>query len=172
MYHVMLDLETMGTSHNAPIIAIGAVEFDFKTKKLGKEFYEVIDLQSNINNGAVMEANTVLWWMNQSDEARKALLRKGEPLHHTLSHFYDYMTGCCALKDISVWGNGAAFDNALLAAAYKRLGLPVPWNFWNDRCYRTIKALHPDIKMKREGTHHNALDDAKDQAVHLMEMLG
>jgi inhibitor of KinA sporulation pathway (predicted exonuclease) len=31
--------------------------------------------------------------------------------------------------------------------------------------------LRPSIKLERVGTHHNALDDAKSQALHLMKIL-
>jgi exodeoxyribonuclease VIII len=47
-----------------------------------------------------------------------------------------------------------------------------PWRHWNDRCYRTVKSLYPDVKLERVGTHHNAVDDAESQARHLIAMLG
>lgn len=69
-----------------------------------------------------------------------------------------------------VWGNGSDFDNTLLAAAYDACQLTLPWNFWSNRCYRTLKNLRPEIKLVNPGTAHNALDDSKAQAQHLMEM--
>jgi exodeoxyribonuclease VIII len=42
------------------------------------------------------------------------------------------------------------------------------WEFWKDRCYRTIKNCYPDVPFDRRGTHHNALDDARSQALHLI----
>lgn len=47
----------------------------------------------------------------------------------------------------------------------------VPWPHWNDRCYRTLKAMRPDVKMERTGTHHNAVDDATSQARHALALL-
>lgn len=73
--------------------------------------------------------------------------------------------------EIRVWGNGAAFDNVILASAYRRVTAGTPWQYWNDRCYRTVKALHPDVPMQRTGDHHNALDDAISQAHQLIAML-
>ena len=66
-----------------------------------------------------------------------------------------------------VWGNGATFDNVILSNAYKAAGMEQPWKFWDDRCYRTVKGLLPDIKIERLGTHHNAVYDAMSQARHL-----
>jgi exodeoxyribonuclease VIII len=71
-------------------------------------------------------------------------------------------------NDCKLWGNGASFDNAILANAYAALKMEQPWAFWNDRCYRTIKAMHPKQKQQHLGTHHNALDDAISQAEHLI----
>ncbi|EMQ3548812.1 3'-5' exoribonuclease, partial [Escherichia coli O111:H5] len=41
-YHLMIDLETMGTNTNAPIVVIGAVFFDPQTGEIGPVFYIVI----------------------------------------------------------------------------------------------------------------------------------
>lgn len=73
--------------------------------------------------------------------------------------------------DVKVWGNGADFDNVILGSAYRRLGKSIPWAFYNSRCYRTVKSLQPGCRIERAGTHHNALDDAKSQALHLMRLL-
>ena len=34
-----------------------------------------------------------------------------------------------------------------------------------------MQNLRPEVPMARGGTHHNALDDAKSQATHLMAMI-
>lgn len=171
MKHIMLDLETMGSGPDAAIIAIGAVEFDLDKQKLGKEFYVTVDLTSSVEHGGVIDPGTVLWWMKQSDEARRMFQLTNKHIVTALTDFVDFISACAPKKDITVWGNGAAFDNVILSSAFRRIGAPAPWEFWNDRCYRTVKALRPDIKMKREGTHHNALDDARDQTKHLFEIL-
>lgn len=53
--HVMVDLETMGKKHNAPIVAIGAVVFDPATGSIGESFYKVVCLESSVNWGAVID---------------------------------------------------------------------------------------------------------------------
>ena len=69
-----------------------------------------------------------------------------------------------------MWGNGAAFDNAILSTAYALCEIEPPWIYWNDRCYRTVKSLNRSIPFIRLGTHHNALSDAESQATHLMQI--
>lgn len=166
MNNVMVDLETLGNGSNSAIIALGAVEFDPVTGELGREFYENIDAQSCVDFGLQMDVSTVMWWMQQSDEARAVFKKGGARLPAVLSQFGDWLP-----HGAVVWGNGASFDNAILSNAYRKVHGEQPWKFWNDRCYRTLKTLRPDVQFVRGGTHHNALDDAKTQAVHAVAIL-
>ena len=164
--HVMIDLETMGTRPSAPIIAIGAVKFDVNATY--DEFYMNIDLESAVNDShAVVDPKTVLWWMEQSSEARSALFDGKKKVLTALYEFRDWLKPD---KPEGVWGNGASFDNTILSETYRRMDLTPPWPFWADRCYRTVKGEHPQIEMERTGVHHNALDDAKSQANHLIRI--
>ena len=171
MKDIMLDLETMGNGPDAAIIAIGAVEFDLDTCEIGLPFYRKVQLDSSVAAGGVIDASTVQWWLGQSDEARKEFLSNdgAVSLENALVDF----SGWCQMNGVEhVWGNGASFDNVILGSAYRRLGMKQPWPYWGDRCYRTIKAFFPDIKLERIGVHHNALDDALSQAEHLIRMIG
>lgn len=163
--HIMLDLETMGTRANAPIIAVGAVKFDMGG--VGETFYATVSLTDAVSSGAVIDPKTVLWWMQQSDVARREFAREGGDLRTVLTEFSDWVGSSIA----GMWGNGASFDNTILAETYTRAGLRAPWMFWQDRCYRTVKNMYPGIQMdERSGTHHNALDDAMTQAQHLVRI--
>ena len=172
MNDVMLDLETMGTSPRAAIIAIGAVAFDLETGELGDTFYSVVDLNSSIEAGGIVDASTILWWMGQSEAARLAILNPDSPggwlLRNALGRFNVWM-GQFEYKSVKLWGNGAGFDNVILRSAYEMTKTHVPWMHYNDRCYRTAKALLPTVRVEREGVHHNALDDAVYQAKVLIE---
>lgn len=72
--HLMLDLETMSNKGNAAIVSIGAVAFEPSTGELGPEFYLTVDLVSCEKLGLHIDADTVLWWMKQSSEARAAIV--------------------------------------------------------------------------------------------------
>jgi hypothetical protein len=167
----MLDLETMGKSNDAAIIAIGAVAFDLQIQAIGDKYYTVIDLESAVDAGGVMDPETILWWLQQSETARKAFAEPGKSIVETLRQFQKWASGQCVKKELKVWGNGANFDNVILASAYRRLGLLQPWFYYNDRCYRTVRNLYPAIPMQRTGIQHNAVDDAESQARHLMSLL-
>lgn len=165
--NVMLDLETMGNGPNAAITAIGACVFDVPNSAFDDTFYTVVNLQSSVEAGGIMDASTVLWWLKQDEFARKEFERKGKPMARALQSFADWLEDLGDRKTVRIWGNGAAFDNTILAAAYRRLSIPQPWEYWNDRCYRTVKSMFPTVKIERAGTHHNALDDAIHQARHM-----
>lgn len=164
----MLDLETMSTDANAAIIAIGAVAFNLKLGVVDK-FYTEINLGSSISTGCVVDGRTVMWWMQQSNEARAAFADndKASSLIDALSSFSSWYK----MHGGKVYGNGAMFDNAILGNSYKRAGFEIPWKFWDDMCYRTIKSMSQNIKLNRVGTYHNAVDDAESQALHLIEIL-
>lgn len=161
----MLDLETLGNRPGCVIVSIGAVIFG--GGEIRGVFYHRVDAEDCVRFGLTLDASTVLWWMRQSAEARSELSQPGLLLTEALSKFSRFVSD----PDAEVWGNGASFDNAILSEAYVRTSLHRPWKYFNDRCYRTVKALHPEIPMERTGTHHNALDDAKSQAEHLMRIL-
>lgn len=71
--HLMIDLETMGTKPNAPVVAIGAVFFDPLSGELGPEYYTAVNLASAMEQGAVPDGDTIIWWLKQSPEARSAI---------------------------------------------------------------------------------------------------
>lgn len=162
MSHVMIDLETLGTGSYAAILSIGAVVFDPDTQSLGREFYAVVDPQSCVDHGLRIDVSTVMWWMKQGDVARAALTVKGVPLPAALNGLAQWMP-----EAPEVWGNGATFDNVILSNAYKAIGVAQPWKYYNDRCYRTLKNLFPNVPMPTfDGIAHRAIDDAKMQARH------
>jgi len=167
MLDIMLDLETMSTQPHAAITQIGAVEFDLDCGLIGQTFHAHIALPSNADHARHIDADTVLWWMKQSEEARAAFLLPSVSLPEALISFSSWMSYRGETKHLKVWGNGASFDNVILTSAYKACLINQPWRYYNDRCYRTIKSMHPSIPMERTGTHHNALDDAISQAKHL-----
>jgi exodeoxyribonuclease VIII len=172
MSDIMLDLETMGNGPDAAIVAIGLAEFDLSTRQIGRCFYQTIDLDSAVRHGGIIDASTVLWWLKQQQRARAEIASDGYPIDAILTLVTGWLENIGERKTRRIWGNGANFDNVILASAYRRLSMPVPWDFWNDRCYRTVKNLHPTIKMDRTGTHHNAIDDAISQAEHMIQMIG
>lgn len=177
MTHIMIDLETLSTLPNARIVSIGAVKFgdqgvydrfylSFKMPALMLEGQSFVD-----DEGFHVSKETLAWWKQQSPEANAVM---HDPLavwiDSGLKAFADWAVAGTRAEDIRMWGNGASFDNVILSSAYRIRNLDQPWRFWNDRCYRTIHRMHKDVAVERIGVHHNAVDDAETQALHLLKL--
>jgi exodeoxyribonuclease VIII len=170
----MVDLETLGRGPGCRILSIGAVVMARDDEIVEAElpqFY--LELDVNDQAGLTIDPETWAWWQQQSAEARGRLFNGGgKPGLAAALKSFGLWLNQLAPRDLKgnprlcLWGNGADFDNAILQYAYAASGLPAPWPFWGNRCYRTLKSLAPTVKLVRKGTHHNALDDALSQAEH------
>lgn len=172
---MMVDLETLGKRPGCALLSIGAVAFDPGTGEIDKDgFYTVVSRKSCKKAKLHEDPSTMAWWNDQNEQARKVFAeveaKEAPLLKQALVDFNLYLTSFGPAKQVKVWGNGADFDNAILTVAYAAVGVQMPWDFWNNRCYRTLKNLAPQIKMARTGTYHNALDDARSQAEHAVKI--
>lgn len=160
--HIMVDLETVDNSPTASIVSIGAVVFD--ANGLYGQYYKAVDWWDAITKYRRTKSDaTMKWWSEQSDEVRAALNTVGVDLRVALANFTKFVQS--AGPDVKVWGFGSTFDNVILQSAYEAVSYTRPWSFRNDMCFRTLKACVPMAQtVERQGTHHNALDDALHQA--------
>jgi len=165
---IMLDLETLGTKPGSIILSIGAVSFN--GIGIQRNFYERIDLKSCEKYGMTVSLDTIAWWMKQDKQAQDEAFSNGKSLAYVLGSFSEWLKSFN--DDIEIWGNGSDFDNLLLSSAYEIVGIDCPWNYWQNRCYKTIRAMFgTGIKTERKTQKHNALLDAEYQALHLIEIM-
>lgn len=169
--HTMIDLETLGTKHNAVILSLGAVKFDpWKLGVIEDRFYVTVDAASCQAHGLTIDARTVMWWFDKDRDAARASLLESErvDLGTALEGFAMWFG-----EPMPVWSSGAAFDNTILCNAYKAIGLQCPWQFWHNRCYRTLKAFAPELKVGAAYgvLRHHALEDATTQALQLQGII-
>lgn len=175
---VMVDIETLGTRPGCSILSIGAIAFD-ENGVYDEGLHVVINRESCLAAGLIEDLDTLAWWEKRSDEAKVTLqqasdLATSAPLALALGMFTGFLSKHGGLKEVRVWGNGANFDQPILNAAFHAANLGgQPWNFYNDRCYRTLKGLLDPLgsQFQRVGTHHNAHSDALSQAVHAVKLL-
>lgn len=178
MNDVMVDLETMSSRRDAAILTIGAVFFDpYHDWPVGPmelpTFSAAASLKSSVAVGLHVDPDTVMWWMQRSDEARAQIT--GPVLNPLSQILHEFSTWITHHKDkrqetVNVWGNGSDFDNVVLRSAYDAVQQRPPWGHRGNRCYRTMRALYPDVPgypQNDEDKKHLALDDAILQAQHL-----
>ena len=174
--HIMLDLETLDTTPNSVVTAIGAVAFDPLSDKLGAKFYAELtdDLKIQQAHDRTISADTVVWWMRQSQAAQQLFSptvgTAADARYQTVEalEMFQKFVDANGGRDVEIWGNGADFDNIILGSLYEDFGLKKPWSYSRNRCFRTMKNMPGAVgRIQREGVHHNALDDAVHQAKHL-----
>ena len=170
---VMIDLETLSTRPDAAIISIGACWFNCDTQQVGHPWHARIDIADSIRSGGHVDGDTVRWWLRQSDAARASITEGCSNLvDDALQGLATYLHGVAPQKEVCVWGNGADFDLPILASAYARADREQPWRYYNGRCLRTLRKLHPEVVAPAfEGTEHNAAHDAQHQARHAIAIL-
>lgn len=171
---VVVDLETLDNKATSVVLSIGAVAFtQMNGVAVSKGFHEFLRFEEQFKRGRTASASTLMWWFEQGNAARiRQVTAERLPSQTVLTNFkswlFDISNG--QLNKVRLWGNGAAFDNAILASLYHTFDMDIPWHFWNDRCYRTMKALSGTTAAEY-GVAHDALDDAIKQALHLVRML-
>lgn len=194
---MMVDLETLGSGNDAAIVQIGAVRFnpydydgDFELWK------QNVSLESSVAAGGQMDPATVLWWMHQPQEARESVFPIQEERRYSakdvsdaigiekalreLSRFYQGSLGNYTAEEKppaceAVWAH-ATFDPVVLASAYRRSKIALPWSFRDVRDLRTIIALAaPEVSAlayargEVYGPRHDALADALRQILVVRE---
>lgn len=170
MNSIMLDLETLGTGDNAAIIQIGAVRFGTAGLK-PDNFARQVDW--NAPHFGNIEPDTLQWWLEQDPVARTAVFSQANvrSLRDCLIDLDAWIAAQGPFRHI--WACPPNFDLRLLRQACARCGVVYPFPFWKERDFRTIRSTVgvPGDVPKFLGIKHHALDDARFQAEHLINIL-
>lgn len=168
MNDLMIDLETLGTDSDTPVISIGAVFFDIATKKLGGTFYMALDVNEQIARGRKPTGDTIRWWLGQSDAAKRVFHEKAKPAAEVLTIFNQWYAG--TNPKAYAWGNGSTFDISIMEHILKDYGLKTLWGYNRVMDLRTFKRFcAKGEQVKKSGVAHNALDDAVSQAQYVLD---
>jgi exodeoxyribonuclease VIII len=170
----MIDIETLGTSHNAAIFSIGAAFFDPVTGDIGAEIYIQVDWADGLNNGAVVDPSTLKFWLKQPAEARSELLsNEGERLGEidALDTLTAFIEKHGVMERVYVWAKSPSFDCSLIRDMFNRIDFvdnaEYLWRFWNERDVRTVEALAKQFNIplpyKKADVTHHALEDVRGQ---------
>lgn len=161
--NIMIDMETLGTHADSMIVSIGAVKFTLDGYIDDRAFYCAIDLDSQKDRD--FSHDTLAWWMRQSDGARAVFQ---DTIKLTLMNALEELAEFIDNENYKLWSNGADFDIPILNHALKQHGMKPLVKFWNHSCFRTVKNMFPQVpKPAYDGVQHNALIDARQQALWL-----
>lgn len=168
---IVIDLETTGVEPGCRILSLGACAFSLSESPnyMDHFFYDTIAPGECKSLGLVDNPETVAWWEKQDAAARLEAFSGRSNLSVVLSGFSQFLF---QFPKKRVWGNGVRFDNAILETAYQVSGLKVPWNFWEEACFRTARLMFPQIAAPaKPKVPHHALHDAIAEAEHLKLIL-
>lgn len=180
MNHFMFDLEMLGRAPNGHILSIGVVEFDPHQATLGSQFYGALDPRK-AQPERPMDPDTVTWWLQQSEEARKAVTEG--PFFGDLRQITYALDGWLFGRGVSrdndvvrCWAKPPSYDIEILRHLFKehgQTGWPFHWRA--DRDLRTLletaKLAGVELPERPEnGGQHNALDDARWQAQRVIDI--
>jgi len=152
----MIDIETLGLEPGCVVLSIGAVEFG--AGEMGEQWYRSISRESCEAAGLTVDDGTLEWWQDQPEQARE-VLTGGDELAEVLKEFAGWISGAD-----EVWANSPSFDCEVLIEAGKAVGVPMPWEYHEERDFRTLSDLALAPEVVQDGVEHDALDDAKHQA--------
>ena len=177
MYDLMVDIETLDTHPSAVVLSIGAVVFDrFDTPgRHGPTFYVELtgDIQSQIDHGRTISADTLIWWMCQSPEARNVFDHPDEDtprrtINQAASNFSKF---CVDHRVRYIWAKDPDFDVSILRSLFEMYGWGFPFKYHEARAVRTVLDM-PFVPSKQtKPVAHNALADAIAQATDIQEAL-
>lgn len=147
----------MGTGADAAILSIGAVSFDINTGEIGSTFHVKVSLESCVRAGLKMDVSTVLWWLKQNDDARRAVSDGvGMELKEALEQLERFIK-----PGVNVWANSPRFDLGILQTAYRLFDKNIPWDFRKERDVRTLVSYDTETakSIAFDGTLHNPVHD-------------
>lgn len=166
MKDVMIDLETLGNGENKCVIQIGACYFDRNSGEIGETFKCNVDAKSAVQEGFELDAQTVYWWLAQSDAARASILADPKlPIREAFANLNIFLTNAK-----TIWSH-ATFDFVTIMETYRKLDIKPLFSYRTARDIRTLMdLLNVSVdKINREGVHHDGLADAIHQVKYCME---
>lgn len=170
---LMIDIETMGLEHDAFVLTVGLALFTPKEIMSSTQF--AVDLEHQKSLGRKVDITTALWWMDDDQaHARRRLLDPSRRVL-TVSHLHAVLDEWCHrdLPDwhdqMPVWACGADFDFPILASLLRANHMELPWKFWQQHDFRTIKHTCPRLDFAKPAAH-DAEADARWQADYLIQL--
>lgn len=172
--NIMLDIETTGTRPGCRVLSIGLAYFT--AGGVEDSTYILPSIESQLGSD---DSSTLEWWKTQTADAKRVFsdnIISGISVRDTAREMKAFIDKCVKTHvsnfngedkpRICIWGNGATFDNAILARMFDDNGIDdIPWNTFGDRCYRTLVTALGKVVLRGEcGIAHHAADDAIHQA--------
>lgn len=175
--YAMVDIETLGNNPRSDfvILSVGAVVFNLDDEDDYNSihhptrcFLARLNVEEQTRLGRRIEADTTMWWLEQSDAARQGVTEGLRlPVEDFVTKFHQFIA---QHKVNGLWGNGSSFDNAALRTLWEDADRTFPLRFYRDLDMRTLTEFYwrktgqkrPQID---DFEAHTALGDAQRQVL-------
>lgn len=161
---ITFDLETLGTSYNAPVVQIAAVCFDLQGVT-HKEFERAVKLTSLDKYGFSIDYVTLEWWFAQGSKVKSSVFCRDDAVNLRLA-LLDFIDWLGSPSTHTYWSH-STFDPPILDNNFRAVGLDNPINYRLFRDIRTLTAITGKPEKNVSGVSHNALDDCRYQACYI-----
>jgi len=166
--HFTIDIETLGLNPNAIVLSIGCVKWNMKNGITG-EFHQALDIETQ-QLGRSITGSTIQFWI---DQPRNFGL-DGETRHHpydSLGDLREFILPSWTPKQSTIWAQGPQFDITILEDLAYQNNMQVPWEYNSVRDARTLWKLFPHEADHPNPHKHNALEDARTEALNTINIL-
>ena len=167
--HLMIDLETYGTRPGCQVRSLGAVFFSPGGPQ--ERFYVNFAIAPQAEHGLSADPDTIAWWGRQDPALQAVFEQDQQHPAMALENFRLWIAANTNWRTMRLWGNGASFDEPILAALCHAFNSAPLWKYKHSRCFRTLRALSGVAAPAEPVRPHHALDDAVAQAQHAVAIL-
>lgn len=177
---LMLDIESLDLGPRSVVTQIALYGMDPDEDQIFESnvwSYLPIQPQLDLMQPRTISADTLWWWMQQSDEARAKfefnVLEDFESLGVLMRHLTREFNRMTHGKDYELWARGPQFDVVNVESLYRDVGMRAPWRYDRVRDLRTLMAeagLHAaDVPKPAGFIPHQAGQDARYQLAQYRE---
>jgi len=157
--HATIDLETIDVRPQATVLSLGAVKFNpLTSEEPHSELYLKISIDDQDRLDRTVSEGTLEWWGKQDPKIMEEAFDQTDAVtvEDALAEISKFSVGVDTF-----WGQGYGFDYTMLEDMYRRIGRPIPWNFWQILDSRTLfRVCKQDPRKQIQNDLHNALADA------------
>jgi 3' exoribonuclease, RNase T-like len=171
----MFDIESLDVGPKSIVTQIAFVAFDLADPLTPiREVSEFLPIQPQIQMNRTFSADTLIWWMGQSVEARVRFnqntgndLDELPSLIRSVTRKFRNLVGGDDVESYQVWARGPQFDIVNIESLITDVGELVPWRYDSVMDLRTMMKLaglkSADVEKPATLIDHVALDDCKFQ---------
>lgn len=168
---LMIDIETTGQAPGCRVLSFAAFGFSKTGEQV--QIYKKLFAAEQTSHGLTDEKETIEWWNNQDPAIRNEAFGGTENTAIAISEFKMFFYKHFSTEygqNLQVWCCGADFDFTILKKLFNVYGFELPWKYYSQCDYRTLKTLYPEIKKAEKNSGaHSALEDAMAQMRGLRE---